>query len=181
MLRTLAFLCLFAPALATAAPLELNHQGRLLDANGDALTGSHDITVSLYANETDTDAAWTDTFTAELDGLMARARTTAGIDFLSLLQVLHKMSASLESPTEITPGHMAQNQDLVLGLLLRLVQTGPAPPVARMVAVIASQVLRVGAGGTSAAYGLFADVLDVLSGASGKQPVSPPCPAAVAH
>lgn len=60
--RSLLFAALVLPAVASAVPLELSHQGRLLDANGDALTGDHQVDVSLFDVATDGTALWSDTF-----------------------------------------------------------------------------------------------------------------------
>ena len=59
-MRPLLLAALFLSANAAAVPLELTHQGRLLDSSSSPLTGDHTVTVSLYATESSTDVLWTE-------------------------------------------------------------------------------------------------------------------------
>ena len=64
--------CLFLSALAlastaTAVPLSLNHQGRLLDSTGVALEGSHTLSVSLHDAPSGGAVVWSETTDATLD------------------------------------------------------------------------------------------------------------------
>ncbi len=63
------------PATALASPIELTHQGRLLNASGTALNGSHHLGLSLYdSTATSAVPVWTDTFIVDLnDGYFAVA------------------------------------------------------------------------------------------------------------
>ncbi len=60
-MRTLLTLAaLVVPAAAIAVPLEFSHQGRLFDALGDPLAGSHTLTMSLYDTPSGGTAAWSE-------------------------------------------------------------------------------------------------------------------------
>ena len=62
MLRPLAFLSLLlAFSSAQAVPLAFSHQGRLFDAVGDPLDGSHSLTLTLYDTSAGGSAVWTET------------------------------------------------------------------------------------------------------------------------
>ena len=61
------FLTLLLPLAASAAPLEIAHQGRLLDSTGSAVDGAHDVTVRIYDESGATTAVWEDTFSVTLD------------------------------------------------------------------------------------------------------------------
>ena len=54
-------------ALAFAVPMELTHQGRVFDATGAPLTGSHSLTVRIYAGATGGTAVWSDTLSVSFD------------------------------------------------------------------------------------------------------------------
>jgi hypothetical protein len=61
------YLLILASLLATpaiAAPLQLSHQGRLLDATGRPIDGPHNLSVTLYDAPTSGNVLWTDTMTA---------------------------------------------------------------------------------------------------------------------
>jgi hypothetical protein len=60
-------LALSLPASVAAVPLQVTQQGRLIDADGDALTGSHTIHFSLFANDNGTGEQWTESQTVSLD------------------------------------------------------------------------------------------------------------------
>jgi hypothetical protein len=49
---------------ATAAPIELSWQGRVLGADGDPLSGAHDLTITLHDAASGGDLLWTRTYTA---------------------------------------------------------------------------------------------------------------------
>ena len=53
--------CLLAPALTLAVPLQLAHQGRLLDAEQAPLDGTHDLTFRVYDAPTDGTLLWEET------------------------------------------------------------------------------------------------------------------------
>ena len=55
------------PTSSAAVPLQVTQQGRLVDADGDPLTGSHTIHFSLYASDDGTGQQWTESQTVELD------------------------------------------------------------------------------------------------------------------
>ena len=59
-MRPLLLAALLLSSSAAAVPLELTHQGRLLDSSSSPLTGDHTVTVSLYETETSSDALWTE-------------------------------------------------------------------------------------------------------------------------
>ena len=59
-------LALAITTTAAAVPLELSHQGRLLDSAGAPLQGSQSITFALYDAQGATDADWTEDQTLEL-------------------------------------------------------------------------------------------------------------------
>ena len=61
------FLTLILPMAASAAPLEIAHQGRLLDSSGTPVDGAHDVTVRIYDETGATTALWEDTFSVTLD------------------------------------------------------------------------------------------------------------------
>ncbi len=52
---------------AAAVPLELNHQGRLFDALGQPLSGSHDLEFSLFDATSGGSPLWTETHTVVVD------------------------------------------------------------------------------------------------------------------
>ena len=56
------------PALASAVPLQLAHQGRLLDAEQAPLEGSHDLNFSLYDAPTGGALLWEETVTESFTG-----------------------------------------------------------------------------------------------------------------
>ena len=55
------------PCLALAAPTQVTQQGRLVDADGEGLTGSHSISFSLFSDSTGTSSVWSEDHTLELD------------------------------------------------------------------------------------------------------------------
>ncbi len=61
-------LALLAPSAALAVPLQLAHQGRLVDAEQVPLAGEHDLTFRLYDAATDGALLWDDTVTATVTG-----------------------------------------------------------------------------------------------------------------
>ncbi len=64
LIRALALtgLCLGLPSLAFAVPMQLNHQGRLVDSSGIGLDGTgHTLTFSVYDDLTGGTAVWTET------------------------------------------------------------------------------------------------------------------------
>ncbi len=62
-MRVLSLLLLTIATPSLAVPLEINHQGRLHDALGVPLDGSHDLTVRIYDTATGGSAAWTEQHT----------------------------------------------------------------------------------------------------------------------
>ena len=55
-------LCLGLPSLAFAVPMQLNHQGRLVDSSGIGLDGTgHTLTFSVYDDLTGGTAVWSET------------------------------------------------------------------------------------------------------------------------
>ena len=67
-MRTIVLLLLAATASA-AAPVQLVHQGRLLDAAGDPVHGTADLEVSLFAAASGGDPLWSETLDdVRLDG-----------------------------------------------------------------------------------------------------------------
>ena len=67
-MRTLFCLCLAlsTSALAADVPLELTHQGRMLDSTGVALDGLHDVTVTLYDASAGGNVVFEETFVGTL-------------------------------------------------------------------------------------------------------------------
>lgn len=81
-MRALWWMCLLADA-AVAAPIELLHQGRLLDALGAPVSGTVPVAVSLWDHETSTDPTdrlWTSTYAAEVEHGFFSVRLGAGTD-----------------------------------------------------------------------------------------------------
>ncbi len=62
-MRSLSLLLLAVPALSSAVPLELTHQGRLFDGSGVPLDGLHDLSVSLYDTPSGGTAVWAEDYT----------------------------------------------------------------------------------------------------------------------
>jgi hypothetical protein len=60
-------LSLLSALPARAVPSTLFHQGRILDNAGEPLTGSHELTFSLYDAATSGTTVWTETLTADFD------------------------------------------------------------------------------------------------------------------
>ena len=68
-MRTLA-LCLALVAgapLATATPVQLSHQARLIDSSGTPIEGQHTVRVELWTAATDGILRWSDDITTELE------------------------------------------------------------------------------------------------------------------
>ncbi len=65
-MRNVLFSLLFVSSSALAVPLEFQHQGRLFDGSGVALTANHDLTFSFYDTATGGSALWTETHTQVL-------------------------------------------------------------------------------------------------------------------
>ena len=61
MLSPIAFLLLIHETLAI--PHQMNHQGRLLDTDGNGLTGSHDLIFRLFDEPENGTEMWTETQT----------------------------------------------------------------------------------------------------------------------
>ncbi len=59
---------LTVPALAQAVPLQLAHQGRLLDAEQTPLDGTHDLTFRVFDAPTDGTLLWDETVTEDFQG-----------------------------------------------------------------------------------------------------------------
>ena len=60
-----SFLCLLLAQDAFAVPLQMNHQGRLLDNDGNGLTGSHELIFRIMDDPEDGYALWTETHTVD--------------------------------------------------------------------------------------------------------------------
>jgi hypothetical protein len=58
---------MLVPCLALAAPTQVTQQGRLVDADGAGLTGSHSISFSLFSDSAGTASVWSEDHTLELD------------------------------------------------------------------------------------------------------------------
>ena len=67
MRTALVLLLAGATATASAAPLSLTWQGRLLDVNGAAINGSETLTVNLYDEASGGSADWTDDFNVNVE------------------------------------------------------------------------------------------------------------------
>ena len=63
----LATSLLLVPTLALAVPGQVTQQGRLVDANGDGLTGSHTISFSLFSDAAGTTSVWSEQHAVEVD------------------------------------------------------------------------------------------------------------------
>ena len=72
--RLLLAASLLLSTTALAVPMELTHQGRLLDSAGTPLDGPHDVTISLSDARTGGTTVWTETSTLNIeDGFYAKA------------------------------------------------------------------------------------------------------------
>ena len=78
MRRLLPLLLLTASISALAVPRQLNHQGRLHDSAGAPLTGSHDLTFTLYDASSGGNALWSETQALDFDA--GYFSTTLGAD-----------------------------------------------------------------------------------------------------
>jgi len=79
----LATSLLLVPTLAFAVPTTVTQQGRLVDASGDGLTGSHTIAFSLFSDSAGTTSVWSEQHTVEVeDGYYA---VVLGADSSNLL------------------------------------------------------------------------------------------------
>jgi len=66
--RMMSLLFLFSLSIqATAAPLQVTHQGRLLDSDGDGLTGDHEMHFILLDDEFGGTTHWNETLTVTFD------------------------------------------------------------------------------------------------------------------
>jgi hypothetical protein len=63
----LATSLLLVPTLALAVPGQVTQQGRLVDASGDGLTGSHTIAFSLFSDSAGSTSVWSEQHTIEAD------------------------------------------------------------------------------------------------------------------
>ncbi len=66
-MRHLILLGVLAPSVASAVPLEFQHQGRLFDALGAPLAGSQDLHLALYDAPSGGTAFWSETITTTVD------------------------------------------------------------------------------------------------------------------
>lgn len=74
MIRTWLPIALLAPAIALAAPATVSHQGRMFDAAGSALTGSHSLKFTLYSSSAGGSSVWSETQDVAFDnGFFATA------------------------------------------------------------------------------------------------------------
>ena len=123
--RTLCALSLvLLPAVASAVPLELQHQGRLLDSTGIAIDGSHDVTVRIYAVG-DSTPVWTETHT--------------GVNFDS-----GYFHLQLGTVSDIDPDAFAGDTDLELTLQLDTEAELPAQPLSSVpTALVADRALSL--------------------------------------
>lgn len=64
-MRPLVALTALCAAAAHAAPVQLHHQARLLDAVGAPLSGPHSLSVGLYADGSTTTALWSETIAVD--------------------------------------------------------------------------------------------------------------------
>ena len=71
-MRLAAFALSFVPALALAADIVVQHQGRILDNTDVPLTGSHQLTISMYAGKEAPTPVWSESYTvAVFEGVYA--------------------------------------------------------------------------------------------------------------
>ena len=52
---------------AFAIPVQMNHQGRLLDDEGKGLTGAHDLVFTIYEEQTDGNVQWSEVQTVQFN------------------------------------------------------------------------------------------------------------------
>ena len=105
-MRLLAVLLLALPATAAAVPLNLANQGYLADSAGLALSGSHDLTFSLYDDDQATNPAlWTETLTVSfVDGTYSVVLgEDQAIDEALLHQYPLFLGLSVDGGQELTP------------------------------------------------------------------------------
>ena len=80
MLRSVGLLgLLLAPAVASAIPTTITHQGRLLDAAGTPLSGPTSIAFSIYDAKSGGDLVWTDTVSVPVDDGTAGRSIVRGV------------------------------------------------------------------------------------------------------
>ena len=105
---------LMATHAASAAPLTLQQQGRVLDAAGDAVEGSHDLTFALYDSPGASTPVWSETDTLTFDngyfsttlgdGITPLTSTLFGTDDLWLgLQIDSAPELPLRTPLHSVP------------------------------------------------------------------------------
>ena len=64
---TALFVAVLLPVLAAAAPNLINYQGRLVDTNGNPLSGTYNITFTVYDAATAGTSLWTETQSVTLE------------------------------------------------------------------------------------------------------------------
>ena len=64
----LFIVCFFATTTAQAVPLQMTHQGRLLEPSGAAVTGLHDLTFRIYDDPTGGVLLWEELITVDFTG-----------------------------------------------------------------------------------------------------------------
>jgi len=101
--RTLLSLAaLLTPVIAAAVPLSVTHQGRVLDATGAPISGSHSLTFSLYGAPTAGVATWSQTDTLALDGGYYHT-VFSGVDASILASPPLFLGISLDGAAELSP------------------------------------------------------------------------------
>jgi hypothetical protein len=103
-MRSLA-LALFVPALSWAAPQHLAYQGRLVDATGAPIAGSHSLRFTLYSDAGATTSVWTETDILPLtDGYFSATlgdQTSLGaVDFSQSLWIAVRVGTDPEMPPQ---------------------------------------------------------------------------------
>ena len=73
-------IALLLSSLAQAVPVEMNHQGRLLDTNGAGLQGTQYLTITLYDSETAGTIVYTESLIVDCqDGYYSTSLGVAGM------------------------------------------------------------------------------------------------------
>ena len=99
-------LALTLPLTASAVPLELTHQGRLLDSAGTALSGSHDVDVTLYDAPSGGNVLWSGTHTGVLfeDGFYSLVLgTTDALDASTFDGDAVYLAIAIDNGSELSP------------------------------------------------------------------------------